>query len=136
MAKPAYGLDDLDSEFLADASDDHFDGVRVAIEILVVEMLDQLGAGNHAAGVMHQIGKQPVFVAGEFDRIAVDRDAARTGVEPHRSAIELAFGVARRTTQKSAHAREHFFETEWLGDIDVGAGPKALPPGPPAGTPP
>ena len=89
-------------------------------------MLDQFGARHHAPGVMHQIGEQPVFVAGELDRIAVDRDAAGARVEPHGAAVELAFGVAGGAAQQRAHARQHLLEVEGLGDVVVGAGVEAL----------
>src|SRR5262249_27005942 len=74
IAQAAHRLDHVDTELLANAADEDFDRVRVAVEILVVEMLDQLGARYHAAGVMHQIGQQAVLVRGELDRVAVDRD--------------------------------------------------------------
>src|SRR5689334_17121273 len=46
IAEPAYGLNDIDAELFTNAPDEHFDGVRVAVEILIVQMLDQLGARN------------------------------------------------------------------------------------------
>src|ERR1700722_13552224 len=73
IPEPAYGLDDLDPELLADTPDEDFDGVGIAIEVLIVEMLDKLGVGHHQPGVGHQVGKQPVFVGGELHRRAVDR---------------------------------------------------------------
>src|SRR5438105_3196780 len=90
IAEAAHGLDDVDAKLLADAADKHLDGVAVAIEVLIVEVLDQFGARHHAAGMMHQIRQQPIFVTGELDRIAVDGDAAGAGVEPDRPAVELA----------------------------------------------
>src|SRR6266436_4861348 len=72
IAEPTHGLDDVDAQLLADAADEYLDGVGVAIEVLVVEMLDQLGTRDHAAGMMHQVGQQPILVAGELDRVAVD----------------------------------------------------------------
>src|ERR1700749_5317876 len=68
------GLDDVDIQLFADAADEHLDGVGVAVEVLVVEMLDELGARDHAAGVVHQIGQQAILVRGELDRRAVDGD--------------------------------------------------------------
>src|SRR5258708_4474386 len=68
IAETADGLDHVDAELLADAADEHLDGVGVAVEILVVEMLDQLGTRDHAAGVVHQVGEQPILVRGELDR--------------------------------------------------------------------
>ena len=53
-------------------------------------------------------------------------DAAGAGIEPHRTAVEFAFGVAGRAAQQRAHAREHFLEMKRLGDIIVGAGIEAL----------
>src|ERR1700722_1040417 len=92
IAEPAHGLDHVDAELLADAADEDLDGVRVAVEILVIEMLDQLGARDDAAGVVHQVGEQAVLVRGELDRSAVDGDAAGARVEPHRPAQEIALG--------------------------------------------
>src|SRR5580704_15340866 len=83
IAQAADGLNDVDAELLADAADKDLDGVGVAVEILVVEMLDKLGARDHAAGMVHQIGEQPVFVRGELDRIAGDSDPAAAGIQAH-----------------------------------------------------
>src|SRR5262252_10934408 len=100
IAEPAHGLDDIDAELFADAADEHLDGIGVAIEVLVVEMLDQFAARDHTAGMMHEIGEQPILVRGELDRIAADRHAAGAGVEAHGAAIELALGVAGGTSQE------------------------------------
>src|SRR4051794_13648951 len=104
IAEPAHGLDDVDAELLADPADEHLDGVAVAVEILVVEMLDEFGARDDAAGMVHQVGEQPVFVTGKLDRIAVDSDAAGASVKPDRPAIELALGVTGGTPQQGANA--------------------------------
>src|ERR1700748_732020 len=69
VAKAAHGLDDVDIELLADTADEDLDRVGVAIEVLIVEVFDQLGAGYHGTGLVHQIGKQPVFVRGHVDRV-------------------------------------------------------------------
>src|SRR5271167_4853438 len=83
VPEAAHGLDDLDAEFLADAPDEDLDGVGIAIEVLVVEMLDQFGARHHPPGVMHQEGQQAVFVGSGLARGAVDvtrpvRESSRT----------------------------------------------------------
>ena len=49
VAEAAHGLDDVDAELLAQAADEDLDGVRVAVEILVVEVLGQLAARDDAA---------------------------------------------------------------------------------------
>src|SRR5262249_23012266 len=107
IAEPAHGLDHVDTELPADTADKDFDGVGIAIEILVVEVLDQLAAGAHAAGMVHEVRQQPVLVRGELHRIAVDADPAGAGVEPHRPAVELALGVPGRTAQQRTDARQH-----------------------------
>src|SRR5580704_14274325 len=126
ITETAHGLDHVNAELFADAADEYFDGVGIAVEILIVKMLDKLGAGDDAAGVMHQIGQQPVFVRGELYGIAVHRDAAGAGIEPDRAAGEFAFGVTGGAAQQRAHAGQHFFEVEGFCDIVVGAGVKTL----------
>src|SRR4029077_32476 len=66
ITETAHRLDHVNAELFADAADDYIDVVGIAVEILFEEMLDRLGAGDAPAGVMHQIGQQPVFVRGEF----------------------------------------------------------------------
>src|SRR6478752_10215617 len=126
ISQAAYSLDDFDPQLFADATDEHLDRVGVAIEILVVEMLDQLGTRHHAAGVMHQIGKQPVFVAGEFNRVTIDRYAARAGVEAHGPTIEFALGVAGGSAQERPYTSEHFLQVKRLGDVIVGTSIETL----------
>ena len=99
---------------------------EVTVEILIVEMLDQFGARHYAAGVMHQVGQQAIFMGGQLDRIAINRDAAGTRVEPDRPANELALGMADRAAQQRAHPCQHFFEMEWLRHVVVGAGVEPL----------
>src|ERR1700747_1173076 len=86
ISKAADGLDDVHVELLADAANEDLDGVGVAVEVLVVEMRDQLGPRHHAAGMVHQILQQAVFMRGHLDRIAGDRDAVGASVERHRTA--------------------------------------------------
>src|SRR5580698_928327 len=80
VAQAAHGLDQIGVQLFAQPADEHFDGVGVAVEILVVKMLDQFAARDDAADVMHEIAEQPVFVAGQLDRAVADRNAAGAGV--------------------------------------------------------
>src|SRR5689334_890547 len=75
VAQPTYGLDHVGRDLLAQTADEHLDGVAVAVEVLLVEVLDQLGARHHALVVMHQVGEQAVLVRGELDRLAIEGDA-------------------------------------------------------------
>src|SRR6185312_11720444 len=76
VTQSAHGLDQIGVQFLAQPADENFDGVGVAVEILVVKMFDQLGARDHLAAMIGEIGEQPVFQTGKPDRIAVQGDAA------------------------------------------------------------
>ena len=46
VAEPPHRLDQVHAEFLAQTADEDLDRVGIAIEVLVVEMLDQFGAGR------------------------------------------------------------------------------------------
>src|SRR5262245_41866673 len=69
IAQTANGLDQIDAELLSQAPDKNLDGVGIAVEVLIVEMLNEFGARDDAAHVMHQIGEEPILVRGEPDRI-------------------------------------------------------------------
>src|SRR5688572_744394 len=77
IAKTANGLDHLGRNLLAQPADEHLDGIRIAVEVLLVKVLDQLRARDDALVVMHEIGEQAVFVRGELDGLAIEGDARR-----------------------------------------------------------
>src|SRR5579863_10277989 len=58
VAAAAQGFDRLDGligvELAAQAADQHFDYVAVAIEILFVQPLGEFALGDHLAGAQHQ----------------------------------------------------------------------------------
>src|SRR6476469_7738394 len=81
VAQAADGLDHVRRDLLAQPADEHLDGIGIAVEVLLVQMLDELGARHHALVVMHEIGEQPVLVGGELDRLATESDARRLSVE-------------------------------------------------------
>src|SRR5690242_546088 len=53
IAETADSLDDVDIELLADAADKDLNRIGVAVKVLVVEMLDQLGARHDATRMVH-----------------------------------------------------------------------------------
>ena len=85
-------------------------------------MIDQLAARNDPAGVVHQVGEQPVLVAGELDRLAVDADPSGARVELYRADHQLVGGVSGRAAQQRAQPGEHLLHVEGLADVIVGAG--------------
>src|SRR4029078_12751204 len=93
VAEPADSLDEIDGELLAEAPDEHLDGIGVAVEILLVEMLDQLGARDDALTVQHEISEHAIFVRGELERSPVHRHPRGLSVEAERSAFHLVAGM-------------------------------------------
>ena len=122
VAEAADGGDDVGAELLADAGDEHFDGVRIAVEILVVDMLDQLGAADHLALVVHQIGQELIFLRGQLHRLAGLGHLARARVEADVAGDQLGAGIARRAADQRAQAGDQLLGLERLGEIIVGAG--------------
>src|SRR5215470_4439855 len=126
VTQPPHRLDHVDAELLANPSDEDLDGVGVAIKILVVKVLDQLRTRHHAAGMVHEIGEQSIFVRGELDRIAVHGDPPGARVGPRRSAVPLALGVTSRAPQQRPDPGPNRLDMKWRGDIVDGAGVEAL----------
>src|ERR1700744_3507086 len=56
VAQAAHRLDQIGIQLFAQPADEHFDGVGVAVEILIVKMFDQLGARYHLASMIGEIG--------------------------------------------------------------------------------
>ena len=52
ITEAARGLDDVDPELLAQSADEHFDRVRVAVKILLVQVFDDFGARDDASGMV------------------------------------------------------------------------------------
>src|SRR5262249_10469437 len=81
IALAANGLDRLSAELQAQAPDEDFDGIGVAIEILRVDVLDDLASSDDLAGAVHQELQQPLLERGQDDRHAVARHRPRPGIE-------------------------------------------------------
>src|SRR4051812_13485028 len=126
IAEATDSLDDVDVELLADAADEDLDGVGVAVEVLVVEMLDQLGAGHNASRMVHQVGQKPILVRRHLDGITRHADPSGPGIERDGAAAQLALGVAGGAAQQRADPRQHLLQVERLCDIVVGTCIEAL----------
>src|SRR4029079_9194982 len=112
VAEPADSLDEIDGKLLAQAPDEHLDGIGVAVEILLVEMLDQLGARDDALTMQHEISEHAIFVRGELDRATVHRHPRGLGVEAERSAFHLVAGMPGGTAEKRGGGRHHLCHIE------------------------
>ena len=85
-------------------------------------MLYQLGAADHLALVVHQVGEKLVLLRGKLHRLAVQRHLARAGVEADVARGQFRRGVARGAADEGAQPRDQLLGLEGLGKIIVGAG--------------
>src|SRR5690606_37723012 len=122
VAKSTDGGDHVGTQLLADAGDENLDRVRIAVEILVIDVLDQLGSADHLALVVHQVAEQLVFLRGQLDRLSGQGDAARARVEANVARNELRAGVARGAADQRPQTGDQLFGLERLGEVVVGAG--------------
>src|SRR5690606_27282042 len=81
VTETADGLDQISRDFFTQPADEDLDRVAVAIEVLVIEMLDKLGARHHPLVVVHEVREQPVLVRRQLDRLTIARDAGRSRIE-------------------------------------------------------
>src|SRR5262245_6841066 len=95
VAETSDRLDDLGGDLFAQAANEDLDRVAIAIEVLLIEMLDQLRARDNTAAVMHEIGEEAVFMGRELDLLSVAGDTRRLRIEPDRPALYLALRMAR-----------------------------------------
>ena len=99
---------------------------EVAVGVLGVDVLGQLGARDHLALVVHQVGQHPVLVAGERHRPALGRDAAGAGVERHPAAAQLGARLALGAPDQRPQAGQQLLDAERLGQVVVRPGVDAL----------
>ena len=69
------------AELPAQAGDEDLDGVRVAVEVLRVDVFGQLGLRDDAVAVVHQVREHAELVAGELHRRAVERHLGEPRIE-------------------------------------------------------
>src|SRR5690606_26557369 len=81
IAEAADGTDPLAADLLAQSSDEDLDNIGIPVEVLVVDVLGQLGARDDSALVVHQVGQQPVFLRRQPHRLAGEADASGARVE-------------------------------------------------------
>src|SRR6185503_18537254 len=125
IAQAPDGAQHVDTQLFPQAADENFDRVGIAIEVLVIEVLDELGAGDDAPLVHHEVAQQTEFERGELDRLAVDGHAGTLGVEHQRSAADLARRMAGAAADERTDSRQHLFHVEGLGHVIIGTGIEA-----------
>src|SRR5438876_11870886 len=71
VAEAAYGFDEADPELAAQPADEDLDGVRIALEALVVDVLGELGARDDLVLMVGEIFQHPEFLRGEPQQTVV-----------------------------------------------------------------
>src|ERR1700754_4272968 len=78
IASPAESFDRLDRvggiELAAQPPHQYFDHIAVALRLLVVKALRQLGLGNNLAGTQHQVLENAIFESRQLHRSSIDFD--------------------------------------------------------------
>ena len=100
-------------ELASQAADEDLDDVAVALEVLVVEALGQLGLGDHFAGAQHQVLENAVFEGRELHGRAVDCHGLRARVERDRAADEL--GLAQPPARRISACTRASTSSKWNG---------------------
>lgn len=121
ITESAHGFDVGGPELAPQARDENLHGVRVAIEILCVDVLGEFGARDHATGMMHQVREHAELVRCEFHGDPADRSASRACVERESAASELTVSGSAGAPDERADPRENLFDAEWLRDVVIGA---------------
>jgi hypothetical protein len=59
VAEAAHGFDQAGGQFLAQATDEDLDGVRVAVAVVRVDVFGQFAARDDLAAPVQQVGRGP-----------------------------------------------------------------------------
>src|SRR5215469_10419726 len=92
IAKATHRLNQIGVQLPAQPSDEDLDCIRVAVEILIVKVLDQLGTRHHATLVVGKIGKEAILERGQLNRVAIQRHPAGAGVDAQWTDLDVRSG--------------------------------------------
>ena len=106
-SQTAHGFDERHAKLAAQARNKYLNSVRVAIEILRVNVLSKLRLRDEAAAMVHQVREDAELVAGELHRRAVQRDTRLPRIQRHAARAKLRREVAACPSYERTQAREH-----------------------------
>src|SRR5688572_13027671 len=81
-------LDNRCTQLAPESCDEDLDGVRVAVEVLGVDVLGQLALRDNAGAMVHQVGQDAELVTRQFDCLAITRHTGQPRIERHRTATD------------------------------------------------
>src|SRR5262245_26850161 len=88
VTESTHGFDERRADFPSQPGDEDLDGVRVAFEVLRVDVLREFALRNQAPSVMHKVGENAELVASESDWNAVHCHLRCSRIEHHRTAAQ------------------------------------------------
>ncbi len=111
----------MDVELLAQVGDVGLEHASIATEVVVPDVVEELGAGEHESQVAHEVAQQPVLRGRQLD--VRSRAGDLTGVLVELEVLEDEAARVRlrvpRAAQDRAHARDELLQAEGLGHIVV-----------------
>src|SRR5690606_10915194 len=119
-------LDHAGRQLSPQSRHEDLDRVRVALEVLRIELFRELGARYDFALAVQQAGEQAKLVARERQGTAVHRHAGAAGVEHDVATGDLDARPAGAAPNQGAQARKELLHVEGLREVVVGAGVDAL----------
>ena len=126
VTQTAYRLNCRHTEFSAQSGDKHLQRIRIAIEPLSVYMLRQFVMGNNFPMMVHQVGEDTKFVAGQLYVIAIDSDFHCSRVERDRAAMKLVASLPRSAPDQRADTGQYLFRPERFRHVVISAAIDAL----------
>src|SRR5436190_9972761 len=114
-------------DFIAQAEDEHVDNIRLGIEAVVPDVLENHGFGDDAPGVAHQEFEEREFAGLEFDLLAGASHFAGEKVEGQVGNGQAGrFGRFGGATNRRLDAGEQLGKSERLDEIIIAAGLQAF----------
>jgi prepilin-type N-terminal cleavage/methylation domain-containing protein len=115
VAQSAHGFNQARRQFLAQAGNEYLDRIRIAIEILSINMFGQFRSGDDFTRVMHQVGENPVFMARQRQGSSIHAGTAAAGIQGQRTANQLGTSMSAGTANQGAKPGQQFFHVKGLG---------------------
>src|SRR5665811_1704965 len=111
----------LDVDLASQVGDVGLDDARLTAEVVVPDMVEDLGLGQHPVGVEHEVAQQLELGRGNLDGAMAA--SYLVGVLVELEVVKAQGGVtivlAPGPSEHSADPGDHLFEAERLGDVVV-----------------
>ncbi|CDJ99736.1 Transcriptional regulator (modular protein) [Microbacterium sp. C448] len=131
VAEASLGLDErfggVRVDLATQVRDVTLDDARVAVEVVLPDVVEDLSLRQHAVGVEHQVAQQLELGGAEVDRDLADLDVVRVLVHRQLAGADHGLFVGLHgAAEDGLDARDDLVEAERLGDVVVTAGVQTL----------